>query len=73
MKVWGFYKGSGRSGIGQKFAGLWRTSVRNIELDTGRQTIGSAVRVEIDPGGILRAMRSTGWLGFSKATASDRA
>lgn len=54
MKVWGFYKGSGRlPHRGEVRAALERTGYRNVILDAPGRTVRFARDgVEIDPGGI---------------------
>ena len=54
MKVWGFYKGSGRLPHRAEVKGaLARVGYRNIELDSRDQTVRfRKPGVEIDPGGI---------------------
>lgn len=54
MKLWGFYKGSGRlPHKAEVLAALTRVGWRNVELNTAAQTVHFARKgVEIDPGGI---------------------
>jgi thiamine biosynthesis lipoprotein len=54
MKVWGFYKGSGRLPHRAEIRGaLTRVGYRNIELDPKMQTVKfRRAGVELDPGGI---------------------
>ena len=54
MKVWGFYKGSGRFPHRAEIKGaLSRVGYRNIELDATAQTVRfRRAGVEMDPGGI---------------------
>ena len=54
MRVWGFYKGSGRFPHRAEIKGaLARVGYRNIELNRGNQTVSFRKRgVEMDPGGI---------------------
>lgn len=54
MKVWGFYKGSGRFPHRAEIRGaMANVGFRNIVLDAGQQTVQyRGAGVEIDPGGI---------------------
>jgi thiamine biosynthesis lipoprotein len=54
MKVWGFYKGSGRlPGRGEVAHALGRVGYRNVVLDPERRTVRFLqAGVELDPGGI---------------------
>jgi len=53
MKIWGFYKGSGRIPHRAEIrTALGRVGWRNIELDRAARTVRFRSKVEIDPGGI---------------------
>lgn len=54
MKVWGFYRGTGRlPGAGEVSRGLKKVGYRNILLDAENRTVRFAQPgVELDPGGI---------------------
>jgi thiamine biosynthesis lipoprotein len=53
MKVWGFYKGTGRlPHRAEVAAALTRVGYRHVHLDAGAQTVWFDRPVELDPGGI---------------------
>lgn len=63
MKVWGFYKGTGHlPHRAEVAAALTKTGYGHVHLDPKAQTVWfDKPGVELDPGGIGRAMRSTAW------------
>ncbi len=62
MKIWGFYKGSGRIPHRAEIrTALGRVGWKRIRLDRKTRTVRFDAPVEMDPGGIGKGYAVTGW------------